>query len=877
MARGDRRDLFLSIGGNVTGLQAASKAGRTALLELARGADDVQAEVSKALEQMGANAPAAAKQIEQSYNKTFAAIRRNAEAALNAPSSGKALQIIDAAAAEQAAQKAEQLAVQLRLEATAAATVAQRAGEASSAHRVLAVAMEANAQQAENEAVALRETANVLGAVRTELGSMGAAQRNIVAVSGQQRNSTIMLGQQLQDFSVQVVSGQSVATAFAQQIGQTAFAIQGMGGKLEGVAAFLTSGWGIAATVGLTVLAPLVAKIFEGSDALQKEIDKLQENAEKARIADEAKAAFARTEDGLIDGVHKLTAELDKQNDALKTNAERWNLDAKNKIEALRDRRTNTAQELGAAEQNLRNTPLTGDGAEPGTISATYRAAQQRVADLKAKLANEDANIAEAVSDYQRSRAALADEAAQRAVDPIAQIKRTYEGPDGLIEQAKKRAIVEGTVTAELTRQLTVLRQREKTEIEAEQKRQSEARGSSNLGRQSGRQITLSEAESIVTGIGGRVTSAERSTAKQRELYARYLAGQGPLAAKPGTSYHERGQALDIAKGNGITLAAIVKAFNDAGVRLVEKLDEGDHYHVAWKSTAAEPTSTIDLAGTAGTNVNGVLDALSKGLIGAPQRFTEAQQRSFDAIIGKGDPFADVIAQSTTAFKAQQEETLATWREGERNLERMREDNLRTLSNVYEDLFSGRVRSVWEDFERLGIEALARLAAKWTPGQLQGLSGKGGFLGDIAGLVLGGGTLLGFAGGGRVSGPGGPREDRVPAMLSAGEYVINAAAYARHPELVEAINTGRLPHLAGGGLVAPGKIYMRALPSASSLAARGGQGAPITFDLRGAVMTEDLLKQMNAMSAQYAQVSIVGGSRMAQSEIADHQAQAIPT
>jgi LAS superfamily LD-carboxypeptidase LdcB len=42
-----------------------------------------------------------------------------------------------------------------------------------------------------------------------------------------------------------------------------------------------------------------------------------------------------------------------------------------------------------------------------------------------------------------------------------------------------------------------------------------------------------------------RVTSAYRSLAEQERLYALYLAGRGNLAAKPGTSWHERGRALD--------------------------------------------------------------------------------------------------------------------------------------------------------------------------------------------------------------------------------------------------------------------------------------------------------------------------------------------
>jgi tape measure domain-containing protein len=45
-------------------------------------------------------------------------------------------------------------------------------------------------------------------------------------------------------------------------------------------------------------------------------------------------------------------------------------------------------------------------------------------------------------------------------------------------------------------------------------------------------------------GLTGRVTSALRSYNEQYKLYQKYLAG-GPLAAKPGTSLHEQGKAID--------------------------------------------------------------------------------------------------------------------------------------------------------------------------------------------------------------------------------------------------------------------------------------------------------------------------------------------
>lgn len=52
------------------------------------------------------------------------------------------------------------------------------------------------------------------------------------------------------------------------------------------------------------------------------------------------------------------------------------------------------------------------------------------------------------------------------------------------------------------------------------------------------------------------VTSGYRSTARQAELYRAYLNGTGNLAAPPGRSNHERGQAVDVSRGCYPELAA---------------------------------------------------------------------------------------------------------------------------------------------------------------------------------------------------------------------------------------------------------------------------------------------------------------------------------
>lgn len=70
----------------------------------------------------------------------------------------------------------------------------------------------------------------------------------------------------------------------------------------------------------------------------------------------------------------------------------------------------------------------------------------------------------------------------------------------------------------------------------------------------------------------------------------------------------------------------------------------------------------------------------------------------------------------------------------------------------------------------------------------------------------GGGSVM-AASGGYISGPGGPRDDRISAWLSDGEFVVNAAATRKHRALLEKINargakatTSQPYHYANGGL-----------------------------------------------------------------------------
>lgn len=110
-----------------------------------------------------------------------------------------------------------------------------------------------------------------------------------------------------------------------------------------------------------------------------------------------------------------------------------------------------------------------------------------------------------------------------------------------------------------------------------------------------------------------------------------------------------------------------------------------------------------------------------------------------------------------------------------------------------------------------------------------GIGGGGGFL-SLFGLKDGG-AVKAYASGGKVSGPGGPRSDKVLARLSNGEFVVNAAATKKNRALLEALNGG-LPAFANGGMVGSAP----SLPSISKAGSGAGSSYAPTYviDARGA-------------------------------------------
>lgn len=124
---------------------------------------------------------------------------------------------------------------------------------------------------------------------------------------GQMRAASANLGQQIGDIAQGLAAGTNPLTIFAQQGGQVAFAMSGMGGAIGRVATFLSGPWGAALLGGTIVLGSLAKGLFDTKDT--------------AKEAEKAIKAFADRQGDISNFVDKATGAIKEQNKTLIANA----------------------------------------------------------------------------------------------------------------------------------------------------------------------------------------------------------------------------------------------------------------------------------------------------------------------------------------------------------------------------------------------------------------------------------------------------------------------------------------------------------------------------------------------------------------------------
>ncbi len=422
------------------------------------------------------------------------------------------------------------------------------------------------------------------------------AERSVVKSGARIANAQRNIGRQFADIGAQASSGQSFFVIMSQQLPQLADAVADTEGKFAGFARFLGNPWVAAGVAAASALIPIISNMLKTGDSVDALVAKMKEHAKQQDLNERAAAAYAHTLEGLAAAIK---AQREEQEKAITT-------DVQAQLQALalararaaenETKRSKLASELAAAEQRLKVVRARpGSTGEFGEAVGEYKDLLDKIAGLRAQLAIADKAAADASVAIAAAEAPIIQSEVESAFDARTAAVRRYTkalgdlnvalkigaGKTGQVQLALpdgtfRETTVKGISRAEYERRLRAITAQRDAAIKAAE----EANRSSSA--QTGRDIDLAEARRIVASVGGRVTSDHRSYAEQAALYARYKAGKGPLAAKPGTSLHEFDRAVDVAKTAGVTLEKLKKAFTSLGVTVSEALDEGDHFHIGF-------------------------------------------------------------------------------------------------------------------------------------------------------------------------------------------------------------------------------------------------------------------------------------------------------
>lgn len=254
-------------------------------------------------------------------------------------------------------------------------------------------------------------------------------------------------------------------------------------------------------------------------------------------------------------------------------------------------------------------------------------------------------------------------------------------------------------------------------------------------------------------------------------------------------------QKIDARENFGTALAEQQKALDnliaEAGIRSQLNPLVNDYDRALTRLEVAQ--KLLNEAQEQGVAVGVELKDVQQLLAGNFANLTPEAQKQAEAILRAADSYSQWTVEMNKTAEAQEKlkEVSQEWTDTSKDI----------FKGFLNDLRAGKSAT-----EALG-NALDKLADKLMDAGIDALfsqNGLGGLFNNFFGGIFGGGGAdpwagLRLAGGGEVRGPGGPTDDKIPAMLSNGEHVTRAAMAKKYAPLLRAINEDRVSKLAAGG------------------------------------------------------------------------------
>lgn len=329
-----------------------------------------------------------------------------------------------------------------------ALTKAQAAGQPITAKMIRDAGGLAAAQKALS--ASLKETASA-----SQVAVAGL--ENVHKSSGNSRIAMLEMQHVVRGSVDQFAAGTPIMQIFSQHLAQLAQAGSFAGDSLGAFGTFLSGGWGIAITAGVTILGTLGAKLLSTGDSVEGLVEKLKDEEQKTERTNDANKAFGFT----IEGVTKALRENQQVLDDLANSHETAATAALHQAQAeaallgILLGQLKAGLEARKAEQEAIANPLTGAAQEalaPGAGGEARRVAQQRIDDINKQIAtaNDQLNIVKQQLAVAQSLVVV--EGAVQTKEQ--QINTLY---DKRVEDARKLAVTNGTINTTLNDQVKAI------------------------------------------------------------------------------------------------------------------------------------------------------------------------------------------------------------------------------------------------------------------------------------------------------------------------------------------------------------------------------------------------------------------------------------
>ena len=443
------------------------------------------------------------------------------------------------------------------------------------------------------------------------------AGTGVVNSAGAQRAGMQQLSYQIGDVATQFSLGARPMQIFAAQASQVVGAIGLMTKSSKGFIGFLGGPWGQITIGAITVLGTLASAYFgakEGADAAGKANETLADRLDMSK----------NSYDAVIAATREYNDEQRRAGETALQAAEAASIEARENLKAAKAKLENAR----ATSRLIAATSPTSSNSGRDIVNSADIRARELESDIRAM----EVLIGETAFNY-------ANELAKIKSDPIAKITEEY---------ARQREELRGTTndTKALAKAMADLYRQEEAAKDRirEAERAANRKPTASANRQFGREINSSSARSIAEAAGFRVTSQDRTRAEQQWLYDNRRTPQNPVAL-PGTSAHEKGNALDIGFGRGVTPASIRKAFEAEGVKLTKLLKETGHFHIEWSTSGVDKAmAEAEAAKKEMEKLERFGDAAGESILRINERFddqprlvdqTSAATRQLDKIIAE--------------------------------------------------------------------------------------------------------------------------------------------------------------------------------------------------------------------------------------------------